>query len=1820
MAELGVGYISIVPSMKGARKTIAAELKGVEVEGDKTGKGLGSRISTGIGGVLKKSAVGVGAATGAAIGVGLTKGLGRLNGIEQAEAKLRGLGNSAQDVEGIMDNALASVKGTAFGLEEAATTAAAAVASGIKPGEQLEQVLKTVGDTATIAGTTMSEMGTIFGSVMARGKLQGDDMLQLTSRGVPVLQMLATELGKTSEEVSKMVSEGKIDFETFEKALRKGVGGSALEAGATVQGAMRNMGAAAGRLGATIAGPFFNQAAKGFGGVTDLLDSLNAKAKPTMQALDDWLKSPAAEQWAGRIQRAGLAVGEFARDVFDATAGSQSFTSAMESLWELVSSAAPAVVQLGSAVGKATAALGVSSWQLFATAVDASASVLNATAVPALELVASLADSNTTAVAALLGAWMAFKTLPSVLKPASSALVSLKSAMEPVKDFKEYAAATGREVSTLGASFMAMGSSSNTALATFGRAASSGSAKLEELAASHRRAAVAAQSQALAAKDMGATVDAMLRQMGHTGVASFATIGAAAKGAATGGVGLLRAGIGGLVTAMGGPLLAGITAVTMLLADQKAAAEATRRAQENITEATADGAVAQRELAAALAGTNGSLKDNEEAFDAASKIVTASMAEFVEMGSRQRSVVEKLDEATVGFDEAMSRIPGMLSDTGKAQVEVTREAKNLRESYEELEKQAAGLGIPMSKLNDVVAEGGPKYQHLMRNLRESGEAGDRAADQLQQAHDELRELQNIARNASPAFKAAAEGMEKLSDASASAGDHLSALESTMKALGLAPRDAEQAMMDAADAVDQLAGEITELVDTSAPAGDALFDMNGQLDPTNVNARRLAETMNGMREQLQNVAVEGGDTAQAFALMQPNLEQLQNQFGLTDDQMHQLLGTFGLMPDRISTLVALDGVDTSIQEIIQVAGALKDVPEGETVQVDALTEEAVAKLEQLGYKAEEVKGADGEVHAMTITAHTEDAQAKLEQFGWVAAELNNLNIDPKVVLNTEQVHVEAGNVKALLDGLNLEHPTPQASLLIGSLQANNQLALGELAVLAAQSPTPTADLNKVLLDAGVDQATIDLMGLDTASVTSKADLSKDDFQKKSDKVNEDLDKLDKKTAKPKIDPLTDQAHREIESVRKDIGSLRDRDINIRVHYSSIGRRPASGASTGGRYRQSGFARYAAGGYHDGYRLPHTGPGTEIEDGFTAIDRHGMAIARLDKDEWVINRRSSERYNKELAQINNGTFPKLPGYAEGGRAGLDRALAEAHSSHDMGARYLWGGIARDAADCSGFVGRVAWAAQGFDPDTSGRMGTTHTMLAGMWPGFSPGVHGPFVVGVNAAHMAATVDGIPVEAGDDVGGPSVGVGDGAFDPQFSQHYSLDDDAFSPPYSEQDPADEQWTRYTTDAGGSSSYSSAPDYHSEPQRWSDWVGEQIGEGAKKWIKSTSSAYISDTLGVFGLADEMPSYAKAGFQLRSAVKERDAKAAEERASSSRETAPATASESSLPSGHTSVPAGSGDTGVRYDPAAGAEQWAPVVADALHRTGRPSADSDRTIEQIRIESGGDPNAIGPDSADGNPRGLLQVKPAVFGANRDPDLPDDVTHPLANVVAAIRYASKRYGSLDQIWPTAAGYARGGWVDERNRRHESSDTQPAWLTPGEFVVSKDAANQHGSLLEAMNNGLVEQAPKIARDVTKASSRAVLSTTVSAAQSGAGMLATIPALAPAAAAGSAAIGAGGALLTEIGSDIAAEMVGSIADTGQRMLGAGVKTLRAKVPTITPAQIEPSRTIRQASPQSLPAATSRGSEVHLHYHVAEFSDAMRQSQAEWAQYSKALV
>lgn len=206
------------------------------------------------------------AATTALAGMALSKGFTRLKAIDEAKAKLTGLGNSAEQVKEIMKNANASVKGTAYGLDEAATTAASAVAAGVKPGKELTRYLSLTADAAAASGASMSDMGSIINKVQTSQHAYTEEINMLADRGLPIYQWLADECHTSADAVKDMASKGEISSEMFLKAIEKNIGGAAAIIGeSSFTGALSNVQASIGRIGANFldaggeGGGFFSQ-------------------------------------------------------------------------------------------------------------------------------------------------------------------------------------------------------------------------------------------------------------------------------------------------------------------------------------------------------------------------------------------------------------------------------------------------------------------------------------------------------------------------------------------------------------------------------------------------------------------------------------------------------------------------------------------------------------------------------------------------------------------------------------------------------------------------------------------------------------------------------------------------------------------------------------------------------------------------------------------------------------------------------------------------------------------------------------------------------------------------------------------------------------------------------------------------------------------------------------------------------------------------------------------------------------------------------------------------------------------------------------------------------------------------------------------------------------------------------------------------------------------------------------------------------------------------------------------------------------------------
>lgn len=206
-----------------------------------------------------------------------TGGMNRALNIEQAKFQLEGLGVAWKDIE---EDINYGVKDTAYGLDVAAKAASQLTASGVTLGDEMKAALRGISGVASMTSSSYEEISPIFTTVAGQGKVMTMQLRQLESRGLNAAATLAKSLGTTEAAVREMVKDGKIDFQTFSKAMDDAFGSHAKDANKTFTGAMSNVKAALSRIGANFATPYMDNMRLIFVETIDVINGINKALNP----------------------------------------------------------------------------------------------------------------------------------------------------------------------------------------------------------------------------------------------------------------------------------------------------------------------------------------------------------------------------------------------------------------------------------------------------------------------------------------------------------------------------------------------------------------------------------------------------------------------------------------------------------------------------------------------------------------------------------------------------------------------------------------------------------------------------------------------------------------------------------------------------------------------------------------------------------------------------------------------------------------------------------------------------------------------------------------------------------------------------------------------------------------------------------------------------------------------------------------------------------------------------------------------------------------------------------------------------------------------------------------------------------------------------------------------------------------------------------------------------------------------------------------------------------------------------------------------------
>lgn len=94
---------------------------------------------------------------------------------------------------------------------------------------QIGDDLEILGNVSLSTGTSIDELARYYARVSASGRAMTMDLEMMSDRGIPIYRELAEQLHTTQQGVRDLASAGKIDFETFRKAMEGAVNPEAME-------------------------------------------------------------------------------------------------------------------------------------------------------------------------------------------------------------------------------------------------------------------------------------------------------------------------------------------------------------------------------------------------------------------------------------------------------------------------------------------------------------------------------------------------------------------------------------------------------------------------------------------------------------------------------------------------------------------------------------------------------------------------------------------------------------------------------------------------------------------------------------------------------------------------------------------------------------------------------------------------------------------------------------------------------------------------------------------------------------------------------------------------------------------------------------------------------------------------------------------------------------------------------------------------------------------------------------------------------------------------------------------------------------------------------------------------------------------------------------------------------------------------------------------------------------------------------------------------------------------------------------------------------
>ena len=138
---------------------------------------------------------------------------------QQLEIAFSTMLRSNSQAKKLMDELIVTATKTPFDLQGIASTTKQMLAYGSTVDNVIDELVM-LGNVASGVGAPLGDIAYLYGTLRTQGRAFTVDIRQFAGRGIPIYEELAKVLGVTKDEVSGLVTEGKVGFAEVEKAFQ----------------------------------------------------------------------------------------------------------------------------------------------------------------------------------------------------------------------------------------------------------------------------------------------------------------------------------------------------------------------------------------------------------------------------------------------------------------------------------------------------------------------------------------------------------------------------------------------------------------------------------------------------------------------------------------------------------------------------------------------------------------------------------------------------------------------------------------------------------------------------------------------------------------------------------------------------------------------------------------------------------------------------------------------------------------------------------------------------------------------------------------------------------------------------------------------------------------------------------------------------------------------------------------------------------------------------------------------------------------------------------------------------------------------------------------------------------------------------------------------------------------------------------------------------------------------------------------------------------------------------------------------------------------